>query len=381
MLHILYHIFLISKSDLSLAPIKMICTMPSMKNPAHNIYIHVPFCMSKCNYCAFFSRACANPDWGTYAQKICDEIDTWYQKLGKIAVPTIFFGGGTPSLMPANIFETIISKIYTLFDVAPDAEITVEANPKTISAEKLRDFVQIGANRLSIGVQSLDDETLTFLGRQHSARDAIELINAAQKMNIRTSADFIYGTPMDTVDSVVQLCTQINELGIRHCSMYELTIEPTTPFGKMNLQMPDNGAMAEMYDAIGKTLNLPRYEVSNYATHGNECKHNLNIWDGAPYIGLGQGAAGRVYMDNQWYEQMGNNERFEKISDNVRAIENVIMGMRTMRGCQLTDDVKNVIDIDWVQNNHELVKIIDDRIAPTDKGLMILDNILTNVVK
>ena len=355
--------------------------MGTMQNPAHNIYIHVPYCMSKCNYCAFFSRACSAPDWDEYENKICSEIEFWADKLGRIDVPTIFFGGGTPSLMPVNVFEKIINTIRDNFNLLTGAEITLESNPGTLDEKKLNDFKCAGMNRLSIGVQSLDDEKLRFLGRRHTAQDALDLICAAQKMGLRVSADFIYGLPGDTEKSVIEMCGKINQIGLNHLSMYELTIEENTPFGKMNLDMPTNAEMAQMYVAIDKHIALPRYEVSNYCTPGNECRHNMNVWGGAPYIGIGVGAAGRVYMNNQWYDQLGNGARFEKISDDVRATEKIITGLRTVRGCQLTDDLKNVIDIEWVNGHPMLVNIHNNCISVTKQGMLVLDDVILNLIR
>ena len=355
--------------------------MHDMKSVAHNIYIHVPFCMSKCNYCAFFSHACASPDWGKYTNDICREIVNWGDRLGHCDVPTVFFGGGTPSLMSVDTFDTIMRTIRKNFNLMPDAEITLESNPGTLDNARLANFIDLGVNRLSIGVQSLDDKKLQFLGRRHSVRDALKLIDIANQKKIRISGDFIYGLPHETPDDVVRTCDQINALGLSHCSMYELTIEENTPFGKMNLEMPDNNTMAQMYIAIGDTLKLPRYEVSNYAITGHECKHNQNVWNGMPYVGIGNGAAGRVYIDNQWYEQRGNNAQFEKISDDTRAVEILITAMRTVCGCELTDAIKNVIDMDWVHQNPELIKIQNNRIMTTKSGMLILDDIMLSLIK
>ena len=352
-----------------------------MTQVPHNLYIHVPFCMSKCNYCAFFSHACASPDWQQYTTQICTEINFWAQKMGKITVPTVFFGGGTPSLMPVDTFQAILTKIRQCFNLDHDAEITLESNPKTLDKEKLKNFQAAGANRLSVGVQSFNDEKLKFLGRRHNAHDAQTLIEMAQDIGMRVSGDFIYGLPEEDVHDVIQTCKQINQIGLTHCSMYELTIEPNTPFGKMNLNMPDNETMAQMYIAISDNLKLPRYEISNYAHDPDICKHNTNIWMGDAYIGIGNGAAGRVYIDNAWYEQNGGNIKMQLISENTRAIEQVITGMRTVRGCQLTDAIKNVIDIDWAVQNEHLVKITDGRIAATNAGLLILDDLMVKLVK
>jgi oxygen-independent coproporphyrinogen-3 oxidase len=347
----------------------------------HNIYIHVPFCMSKCNYCAFYSVACNKPDWEKYAKNICQEIKFWAEKLGKTEVPTIFFGGGTPSLMPIKIFEQIMKCVHDNFSIAKDCEITLESNPGTLDKDKLSDFVSFGINRLSVGVQSLKDEELSFLGRKHSVGQAKDLLSVAQNMGLRVSADFIYGLPNHNVQSVIDLCHGINKLGLNHVSMYELTIEKNTPFGKMNLKMPDNDTMAQMYTAIPKCLSLPRYEVSNYATPGEECRHNQNIWNGDAYIGIGRGAAGRVYMNGIWYEQRGNNELFEPITDDTRVIEKILTGLRTMRGVKLTPDVKSKINFDWLKSHKDLVEINSEYLHTTDQGLLILDDLTVDLIK
>lgn len=351
-----------------------------MKVP-HNIYIHIPFCASKCNYCAFYSFADPNPDWQKYTDNICQELKFWSDELEKTSVPTVFFGGGTPSLMPTVFFEQIINQIKNCFFIDKDCEITLESNPGTIDQDKLKDFVKIGVNRLSVGVQSLKDTELSFLGRRHNVNQALHLLDIAKNMGIKTSADFIYGLPNQNVDSVIDLCKEINKLELNHVSMYELTIEKNTPFGKMNLNVPDNETLAQMYIAIPENLCLPRYEVSNYATPGFECRHNQNVWAGDAYIGVGRGAAGRIHKDGVWYEQRGNNELFEKIDNRTRAIEKILTGMRTMRGVKLTDDVKQQINFDWVNANKDLVEINSEYLYTTSQGLLILDDLITDIIK
>ena len=347
----------------------------------HNIYIHVPFCVKKCQYCAFYSRPCANPDWDSYTDKIIDEIQHFGHILEKPTVPTVFFGGGTPSLMPVTTFEKIINVIKANFDLAPNAEITIEANPGTITADKLNDFCKIGLNRLSVGIQSFDDEKLKFLGRIHTANDAIRLLNAGLKLGLRVSGDFIYGLPGEGVTDIIETCTKVNNIGISHCSMYELTIEPNTPFDKMNLDMPTNETMAEMYTAINKHLALPRYEVSNYAIPGQECRHNQNVWDGNAYIGIGDGAAGRVFMNGVWYEQLGDRKMFNSMTDESRAIERVITGMRTKRGVLVDNTVAKIINIEFAKSCPDMLMFDGTRIHATDKGMLVLDDLITKLVK
>ena len=350
-------------------------------NYPHNLYIHVPFCRSKCKYCAFYSVACEKPDWEKYCQNICDEIKFWANRLGKIEIPTVFFGGGTPSLMPVDVMARILQTVSDNFIVNKDCEITMESNPKTLNHEKLSDFVSMGINRLSVGVQSLNDDELKFLGRCHNAKEALDLLNIAQNMNIRVSADFIYGLPGHNVKSVVDLCNEINKLGLEHVSLYELTIEENTPFGKMNLDMPNNETMAQMYTEIPNVLNLPRYEVSNYAVPGQECRHNKNIWNGEPYIGIGKAAAGRVYMNGVWYEQKGNNELLEKIPNDMRAIEKIITGMRTVSGVRLDSDIKSQLNTDWILKHRDLVVMDENSLRATDAGMLILDDLIMEITK
>ncbi|MCQ2581007.1 MAG: radical SAM family heme chaperone HemW [Alphaproteobacteria bacterium] len=349
-------------------------------NLPHNLYIHIPFCISKCNYCAFFSRAIA-PDWEYYQNQILHEIDFWHNKLGHIKIPTIFFGGGTPSLMPVETFNNIINHISSRFDLSDCVEITLESNPGTLDEKKLDDFITCGVSRLSVGVQSFNDNELNFLGRRHDAKTAIKLLDTAMQKNIRVSADFIYGLPGHNVQNIISLCNKINEIGLQHASLYELTIEKNTPFGQMNLNMPNNDAMADMYLAIQDNIKLPRYEVSNYATHEHICRHNQNIWDGAPYIGLGHGARGRVFMDNTWFEQSGGDIKFEKISDDARAIEKLMTGLRTMRGMIIDDAIKNVLDFDFINAHNDLVKIEHNVIRATDTGILILDDLLVDILR
>jgi len=300
--------------------------------------------------------------------------------LGKIPVPTVFFGGGTPSLMPPRVFARIMDALGQNFNVDTDAEITIESNPGTMDAARLDEFCDIGMNRLSIGVQSFDDEKLKFLGRIHCADDALRLVDNAVQRKIRVSCDFIYGLPGENVDDVIKMCKEINNIGITHCSLYELTIEPNTPFGKMRMNMPDNETMAEMYIAIGDTLNLPRYEVSNYAKIGDECRHNQNVWDGEPYIGIGQGAAGRIFMNDVWYEQMGGGALFNKLDNDSRAVERIITGLRTKRGVRIDSDIKKIINLEFAKSSPDMIMCHSDRISATDAGMLVLDDLIEKLV-
>jgi len=369
----------------------------------HNIYIHVPFCAQKCAYCAFYSVAC-EPDWNTYESQLISEIKDWGGRLGHPAVPTIFFGGGTPSLMPTAIFAKIMDALRANFAIAPDAEITLEANPGTIDVgvrgnapatisgafprapTKLQDFVAAGVNRLSIGVQSFDDSELKFLGRIHTAADAVNLIRTAQDVGLRVSGDFIYALPNQSVASVEKLCHGILALGLTHASLYELSIEPGTPLAARGIKKIANDLSAQMFDAIGNILSnkLPRYEVSNYAAPGHECRHNQNIWAGEPYVGIGPSAAGRPLMDGQWFEQEYSRQfqnEMKPMDVRVRATEKIMTGLRTIRGVALTPDVHALIDWEYVETHPDLFIRTDINLSLAPNGLLILDNLLVNLIR
>jgi oxygen-independent coproporphyrinogen-3 oxidase len=350
----------------------------------HNLYIHVPFCASKCNYCAFYSTVCT-PDWAGFAAGIIRDIEYWSDRLGRPVVPTIFFGGGTPSLMPAEIFAQIMAAARAGFDIAPDAEITMEANPGTLDSTRLQEFSGIGINRISVGIQSLDDKVLKFLGRGHSADDARELVRAAQNLGLRVSGDFIYGLPGQNLCDVQKMCSDILDMGLSHASVYELSVEPETPFAKQKIQVPSNEAMAEMYQAVGERLAgvLPRYEISNYAASGHECRHNQNIWAGEPYIGIGPAAAGRVLIGGQWWEieSSKSKERRAQVMDNkTRAVEKVITGLRTVRGVKLGDDARSVIDWDFVSQNPKYFRQVSGALCIANEYLILLDGLLPKII-
>jgi oxygen-independent coproporphyrinogen-3 oxidase len=302
------------------------------------------------------------------------------------AVPTIFFGGGTPSLMPVNIFAEITGALRDSFYIAPDAEITLESNPGTLDSVRLREFMTHGVNRLSVGVQSFNDSDLKFLGRRHSVTDAVKLIKIAQDFGLCVSGDFIYALPHHRINDVEKMCHDILDLELRHASIYELSIEPGTPLAKRGVKKIDNELSAEMYEIIGNVLSdkLPRYEISNYADPFNICRHNQNIWAGDPYIGFGPSACGRPFINDIWHEQENKAWALEsdvKILDNeTRAAEKIITGLRTRQGVDLTPDVRNVIDWDFVKRNPDM--FVDGKnLSLSVKGLLLLDNLLIKLIK
>ncbi len=261
------------------------------------IYLHIPFCKSKCHYCDF----CSFPKMGeidmrTYCETLRLQIRDKAAELADYAVDTIYFGGGTPTVLPKELLCGLLNEVKTHYHVTTDAEITAECNPATADAAYFAAMRQAGFNRLSIGAQSLHDQELKLLGRAHTAADfcaTVEMARAAGFENI--SADLMYGIPGQTRESFAESVRGICALGVRHVSAYALKIEQGTPFFKMRdvLDLPDEDTVADMYeDCVGilAAHGLLRYEISNFAKVGYESRHNLKYWEYGEYLGLGAAA-------------------------------------------------------------------------------------------
>ena len=272
---------------------------------AISLYIHWPFCLSLCPYCDFNSHVTNSIDHDEWLSAYKKEIDYFANKIKGREVRSIFFGGGTPSLMKPYVVDKIITKISTLGTLSDDIEITLEANPTSYEAQKFKEFKAAGVNRVSIGVQSLDQDALTMLGRKHSSNDAIKAIESAAKIYNRYSFDLIYAIPGQTLEQWKQQATEGLKLAGDHISLYQLTIEKGTPFYALyqngNLKMPSNDLAASMYEWTNEHLQAQgynRYEISNYAKEGQECIHNLCYWNYDEYIGIGPGAHSRLHNDD-----------------------------------------------------------------------------------
>ena len=269
------------------------------------VYVHWPFCLSKCPYCDFNSHVRRAPiDEQRFVRAFAAEIASTAARVPGRTVSTIFFGGGTPSLMQPATVSAILDSIARHWSVAPDAEVTLEANPTSVEAARFRGYRLAGVNRVSLGVQALDDRVLAELGRLHSAREAIEAVRIAQNAFERTSFDLIYARPQQTPkDWEKELRRALAEAG-EHLSLYQLTVEPETPFAALRaagkLKTPDDDAARALYDTtqdVCAAYGLPAYEISNHARPGAECRHNLVYWRAHEYAGIGPGAHGRLDID------------------------------------------------------------------------------------
>lgn len=262
------------------------------------LYVHIPFCATKCPYCDFNTYAGIEAMMGTYLAALRSEIELWGEVLGGPRLETVFFGGGTPSYLPEGSLDMLLDAIRGGFGLADDSEITAEANPDDLGDEKLTSLLEAGVNRLSIGVQSLDDGLLRVLGRRHTASEAIDAFNAARSAGFdNVSIDLMYGLPYQTPE---QWGTTLDTaLGLRpsHISMYCLTLEEGTPMERDaaagRIPVPDGDLAADMYLAAEvKTAvaGLRHYEISNWAIPGRESCHNLIYWRNRPFLGVGPGA-------------------------------------------------------------------------------------------
>ncbi|MFZ3358002.1 MAG: radical SAM family heme chaperone HemW [Xanthobacteraceae bacterium] len=266
------------------------------------VYIHWPFCLSKCPYCDFNSHVRREPiDEQRFARAFATEIAATAARVPDRTVSTIFFGGGTPSLMRPATITAVLDAVAQHWHVAPDAEVTLEANPTSVEATRFRGYRTAGVNRVSLGVQALDDRVLAELGRMHSAREALDAVSIARTIFGRYSFDLIYARPNQEPKAWAdELKTALAEAG-EHLSLYQLTIEPETPFWALHaagkLRLPDDDTARILYDTtqdICGAHGLPAYEISNHARPGGECRHNLVYWRGHEYAGVGPGAHGRL---------------------------------------------------------------------------------------
>ena len=264
------------------------------------LYVHWPFCVSKCPYCDFNSHVRAEIDQQQWREALLGDLAHEAELLPERRVTSIFFGGGTPSLMDPATVEAVIDAAVGHWQPATDIEITLEANPNSVEADRFADLSHAGINRLSLGLQSFDDAALAFLGRAHSAREGWRALEIAQKRFRRVSFDLIYALPGDSEASWSTTLAQALSLGTSHVSLYQLTIEPGTRFASMvgkgafePLDAEATAALYELTDEMTSAAGLPAYEISNHARAGRESRHNLPYWRYGDYAGIGPGAHGR----------------------------------------------------------------------------------------
>lgn len=272
------------------------------------VYFHWPFCEARCPYCDFNAHVREGLNQEEWVQAYLRAIEYYSDILPDKQVVSIFFGGGTPSLMAPQTVEAIIDKVQSSWSVSNDIEISLEANPTSAENDKFAGFKAAGVNRVSLGVQALNDEELGFLGRTHDLKEAMAAIDLAQTHFDRFSFDLIYARPDQTLDAWERELTRAIEMSAGHLSLYQLTIERNTPFymrhSRGEFSIPDDVAGADFYaltQDITQAAGMPAYEVSNHALAGHECRHNMVYWHMADYIGIGAGAHGRFLRGGNKY--------------------------------------------------------------------------------
>lgn len=313
------------------------------------IYVHIPFCLRKCNYCAFNSKIGGAAEKNSYVDALIREIE---RRGDNSEVKTIYFGGGTPTTLEIAELEKIICAIRNGFDVASDAEITIEANPGTVDKNYLRGLKDLGFNRLSLGVQSFDDRLLKILGRIHDSQAAIETVELAKIFFANVSVDLMYGLPTQTLKNVRGDVEHVKALNVEHVSIYGLEVEEGTKFFELaragKLALPDENICADMYDFITETLpalGWRRYEISNFARKNFESRHNVGYWTGKKYFGFGAGAHGfdgKLRTSN--VRDVANYIERINAGENVSIVEEVITRRAAMEefcflGLRMTDGI------------------------------------------
>jgi oxygen-independent coproporphyrinogen-3 oxidase len=373
------------------------------------VYVHWPFCLSKCPYCDFNSHVRhGGIDEAQFLRAYESEIAATAARVPDRTVSTIFFGGGTPSLMQPLSVQTILDCIAKHWTVAPDVEVTLEANPTSVEATRFRGFRTAGVNRVSLGVQSLDDAALKELGRLHSAREALEAVAVARSIFQRYSFDLIYARPRQTIDDWASELRRAIAEAAEHLSLYQLTIEPDTPFfglhkaGKLNV--PDENLARDLYDLtqeICASAGLPAYEISNHARPSAECRHNLVYWRGHDYAGIGPGAHGRLTIEGRrvateterrpeiWFTRVETNGNgmtvSERLTPSETADEYLLMGLRLAEGIDLSryntlsGRTLNPERISFLREEGAVETTADGRLRVTQRGFPLLDAVVADL--
>jgi oxygen-independent coproporphyrinogen-3 oxidase len=372
------------------------------------LYVHWPFCVSKCPYCDFNSHVRASVDQDQWCQALLADLAHEAAQEPARRLSSIFFGGGTPSLMPPATVAAIIKAAEAHWGFAPGIEITLEANPSSVEAARFADLAQAGVNRVSLGLQSLDDKALRFLGRAHGVEEGLAALDTAQAAFGRVSFDLIYALPGQTEEGWEAELRRALSFGTGHLSLYQLTIEPGTRFaalaakGELPEADPDHSAsLYELTQALTEAAGLPAYEISNHARPGEESRHNLAYWRYQPYLGIGPGAHGRRggavtqrhRKPENWLAALARNGHGiveeTAILPADKGVEALLMGLRLREGvdlgriAQLSErDAEQLVDGAAVARLQDQGLILREgqRLRVTPAGMLLLDAILAEIV-
>jgi putative oxygen-independent coproporphyrinogen III oxidase len=373
------------------------------------VYVHWPFCLSKCPYCDFNSHVRhGGIDEARFLRGYETEIAAMAARAPGRTVSSIFFGGGTPSLMRPSSVQAILDCIGKHWTIAADAEVTLEANPTSVEATRFQGFRAAGVNRVSLGVQALDDAALKELGRLHTAQEALDAVAVARSIFARYSFDLIYARPRQTPKAwAAELKRAIAEAA-EHLSLYQLTIEPGTPFFGLHrtgkLTVPDEDLARDLYDltqTVCSDAGLPAYEISNHARPGAECRHNLVYWRGHDYAGVGPGAHGRLTVDGRriatetekrpesWLIRVEASGSGMVVDENLTsgevADEYLLMGLRLAEGIDpahysaISGRALNPRRVSILRNEGAVETTPDGRLRVTQSGFPLLDAVVADL--
>lgn len=369
------------------------------------IYIHIPFCLSKCYYCDFYSQTASEDVINEYVDCIVKEINIVLPQLSDKKFDTIYFGGGTPSLLKINQIGKILETLFKHINSSNINEITIEANPETLTRNKLKAFLELGINRLSIGVQSTNDYLLKLLNRVHNRKRAIQSIHLARESGFdNLNVDLIFGIPEQTIDDWKKTLDTITSFQPEHLSVYNLTVERGTRLHQLiktkQLQLPSEDSQVKMFNFAMKYLtkkNYQHYEISNYALRGFACRHNLKYWEGDEYLGIG--VASHSWIDGQRFfippklklytENVKKGKlpyQYDKVKSLRRNIaEKLMMGLRLIGGINL-NGFREKYDIDITQffeseikelYSMKLISISKNHLRLTKRGILLANEVMS----
>jgi putative oxygen-independent coproporphyrinogen III oxidase len=373
------------------------------------IYIHWPFCVSKCPYCDFNSHIRRSVEECSWCDAILNELSFYRDYTKNHYIKSIFFGGGTPSLMAPSTVEKIIIFIKENWLCDEVIEITLEANPNSVEVEKFLSLKQAGVNRISMGIQSLNSADLKFLGRSHSVDEAINAIETARKTFSNFSFDLIYALPTQTLGQWEEELKQALRFQTKHLSLYQLTIEQGTPFYKQynrgDWQIPSHEKAADFYNltqTIMEKNDLPAYEVSNHAVHNYECQHNLIYWRYKDFLGVGPGAHGRIKYNNQiiatqnykapkkWLENVlisdkKGCEQWSVLTEPERFEEKLLMNLRLSEPCIISSNEQRYINKNQLSILHQGKFLLFNEgnfsIQILSSGRLVLNKVIESILR
>ena len=368
------------------------------------IYLHIPYCLHKCGYCDFNSHPENREEASKYVDALLQELKAYSRSLRDYSIPTLYMGGGTPTLLPPSQLKRILLTVFQNFDLTPDCEITIEANPATIKLQTLREIRSAGYNRISIGVQSFDEKELRLLERVHSVEEIHSTVQRARSANFENlSMDLMFALPGQTNEKWQSHLKHAIAKNPDHLSTYNLTIEPATAFNKLHekgkLHLPNEDVQFEMYETAIKTLEgagYQQYEISNFSKPGRESKHNINYWNNGEYIGVGAGASSYLKgerfkntpLPGSYIREIRAKENAVETRERLEPMhamgETLMLGLRLLKGISI-DVFENRFQVSFQKVygkvldslvQQELITFNQNRIALSRKGLFLADSVI-----